>query len=58
MKGDGVEYWNIYRLHILWLTLIRLRLSVILVSGRGLKNGENFDLLYKLADKLNAAGKY
>ena len=25
--------------------------------GRGLKNGENFELLYKLAEKMNAAGK-
>ncbi len=25
--------------------------------GRGLKSGENFELLYKLAEKLNAAGK-
>ena len=24
--------------------------------GRGMKNGENFSLLYNLADKLNAAG--
>jgi hypothetical protein len=24
--------------------------------GRGMKNGENFSLLYDLADKLNAAG--
>lgn len=30
------------------------RLCVI--TGRGLKNGENFKLLYDLADKLNAAG--
>ena len=26
-------------------------------TGRGLKNGENFELLYKLAEKMNAAGK-
>lgn len=26
--------------------------------GRGMKNGENFSLLYDLADKLNAAGIY
>ena len=25
-------------------------------TGRGMKNGENFSLLYDLADKLNAAG--
>ena len=25
-------------------------------EGRGMKNGENFQLLYTLADKLNAAG--
>ena len=27
------------------------------ISGRGLKNGENFEMLYKLAEKMNAAGK-
>lgn len=26
-------------------------------SGRGMKNGENFQLLYDLADKIGAAGK-
>jgi electron transfer flavoprotein alpha subunit len=30
---------------------------IISVIGRGLKSGENFELLYKLAEKLNAAGK-
>ena len=30
---------------------------VISVIGRGLKSGDNFELLYKLAEKLNAAGK-
>lgn len=28
---------------------------ILLCLGRGLKSGENFDLLYKLAEKLNAA---
>lgn len=30
--------------------------SFHITSGRGLKSGENFKLLYDLADKLNAAG--
>ena len=30
--------------------------SLLLFLGRGLKNGENFQLLYDLAGKLNAAG--
>lgn len=29
--------------------------SVVIAGGRGLQNGENFKLLYALADKLNAA---
>jgi electron transfer flavoprotein alpha subunit len=28
----------------------------ILFLGRGMKNGDNFQLLYDLADKLGAAG--
>ena len=31
--------------------------SIISVTGRGLKSGGNFQLLYKLAEKFNAAGK-
>lgn len=26
------------------------------IAGRGLKSGENFELLYQLAEKMNAAG--
>jgi len=29
--------------------------KIVVSGGRGLKSGENFDLLYKLADKMNAA---
>jgi len=29
--------------------------SIVVSGGRGLKNGENFELLYSLADKLDAA---
>jgi electron transfer flavoprotein alpha subunit len=29
--------------------------KVIISGGRGMKSGENFELLYTLADKLNAA---
>jgi len=29
---------------------------IISSAGRGMKNGENFKLLYDLADKLGAAG--
>lgn len=29
--------------------------NFVLISGRGMKNGENFKLLYELADKLGAA---
>ncbi len=31
--------------------------KVVIAGGRGLKNGENFKLLYDMADKLGAAGK-
>lgn len=30
-------------------------LQTVISGGRGMKNGENFQLLYTLADKLNAA---
>ena len=29
----------------------------VISGGRGMKNGENFTLLYDLADKIGAAGK-
>lgn len=29
--------------------------KTVISGGRGMKNGENFELLYKLADKMNAA---
>lgn len=29
--------------------------KIVVAGGRGLKSGENFELLYKLADKMNAA---
>ncbi len=28
---------------------------IVVAGGRGMKNGENFEMLYKLADKLGAA---
>lgn len=30
-------------------------MQTVISGGRGMKNGENFQLLYTLADKLNAA---
>ena len=32
-------------------------MNVINFTGRGLKSGENFELLYNLAEKFNAAGE-
>ena len=32
-------------------------ITCMFVIGRGLKSGDNFELLYKLAEKFNAAGK-
>jgi hypothetical protein len=29
----------------------------VIAGGRGMKNGENFGLLYEMADKIGAAGK-
>lgn len=34
-----------------------MRFNLPVFSGRGLKSGDNFKLLYDLADKMNAAGK-
>lgn len=32
--------------------------KIVIAGGRGMKSGENFKLLYDLADKLGAAGKF
>jgi len=32
--------------------------SRVIAGGRGMKNGENFGLLYDMADKIGAAGKH
>ena len=37
------------------LAVLSLKLSCV-CSGRGMKNGDNFKLLYDLADKFGAAG--
>jgi electron transfer flavoprotein alpha subunit len=34
---------------------IHLAIPVYTIAGRGMKSGDNFKLLYDLADKLNAA---
>ena len=37
------------------MSLVPKKNNPLAFIGRGMKNGENFELLYKLADKLNAA---
>lgn len=35
----------------------QIKNETLIFTGRGLKSGENFKLLYDLADKMNAAGE-
>ena len=55
--------WGLH-IHVLWSCAASLFFVLFFIyqyffqsTGRGLKNGENFELLYKLAEKMNAAGK-
>lgn len=43
-----------YGFDFIYIIIIKTMQTVI-SGGRGMKNGENFQLLYTLADKLNAA---
>ena len=38
------------------MTCVTPYFSLFFFAGRGMKNGENFKLLYDLADKLGAGG--
>lgn len=51
---DSIDLAGVITLSVISYFLPICRLSV--TTGRGLKSGDNFKLLYDLADKLNAAG--
>lgn len=54
VNRDSIDPAGVITLSVISYFMSICRLSVI--TGRGLKSGDNFKLLYDLADKLNAAG--